>query len=156
MSPLVISVISFACVFGAALLGVLLRGVLPEEHLSDQSKDVVKLSMGLVATMTALVLGLLVASAKGAYDAKKTETLQMAAKIAYLDQTLANYGPETEPTRMLVRQIVNRMIAKLWPDSHSPLVLGRIRAAFATRGFTIPSRSSRRKTTSNDHSRLRL
>lgn len=123
MSPLAIALISFGCVFGAALLGVLLRGVIPEEHLSDESKDVVKLSMGLVATMTALILGLLVASAKGAYDAKKTETLQMAAKIAYLDRTLANYGSETEPTRVLVRQIVDRMIAKLWPDSHSALIL---------------------------------
>ena len=123
MSPLVIALVSFAFIFVAALAGVFLRGLMPEEHLNDESKDVVKLSMGLVATMTALVLGLLVASTKGAYDAKKTETLQMAAKIAYLDRTLANYGPETAGTRVLVRGIVQRMISKLWPDAHSSVTL---------------------------------
>ncbi|MBA3962868.1 MAG: hypothetical protein H0X40_13365 [Chthoniobacterales bacterium] len=123
MNALPVAAISFACVFGAALLGFLLRSAIPEEHLSDQTKDVVKLSMGLVATMTALILGLLVASAKDAYDAKKAETLQMAARIAYLDRGLANYGPETAGSRALLREIVERMIAKLWPDSDSAIDL---------------------------------
>jgi hypothetical protein len=64
----IIYLIIFACVFGGALLGVYLRGVLPEEHLSGDSKDTVRLGMGLVGTMAALVLGLLVASAKNFYD----------------------------------------------------------------------------------------
>ena len=115
MNALLIAFLCFACVLGATFLGVLLRCVLPEEHLSDESKDVVKLSMGLVATMTALILGLLVASTKDAYDAKKTETLQMAAKIAYLDRALENYGSETAAARASLRGIVERMIAKLWP-----------------------------------------
>jgi len=66
--------IVFACVFGGALLGVLLRAVLPQNHLSPESKDIVKLGMGLVGTMAALVLGLLVASAKSSYDAQIAET----------------------------------------------------------------------------------
>ncbi len=115
MSPILTTAIVFVCVFGAALLGALLRRAIPEEHLTDQAKDVVKLSMGLVATMTALVLGLLIASAKEAYDAKKTETIQMGARIALLDRELANYGDEAAATRQLLRQIVERMIAKLWP-----------------------------------------
>ncbi len=116
MSALVISSIIFACIFAAALLGQLLRGAMPEEHLSGETKDLVKVSMGLVGTMTALVLGLLVASAKEAYDTKRNETTQMAAKIAFLDRELANYGPETAEARALLRQIVERMIAKLWVD----------------------------------------
>jgi len=58
MSSVAIAATAFACIFAAALLGVGLRRIIPEEHLSDDAKDVVKLSMGLVATMTALVLGL--------------------------------------------------------------------------------------------------
>ncbi|PYK64428.1 MAG: hypothetical protein DME50_13595, partial [Verrucomicrobia bacterium] len=71
------------------------RAILPETHLNPDTKDAVKVGMGLVATMAALVLGLLVASTKGAYDAQKGEVTQMAAKIVFLDRALANYGPET-------------------------------------------------------------
>ena len=72
MDSLVVSLIVFACVFGGALCGMLLRAALPQHHLSADSKDVVKLGMGLVATMSALVLGLLVASAKSSYDAQNS------------------------------------------------------------------------------------
>jgi hypothetical protein len=70
MSPITISLLVLACIFGGALLGILLHSILPEHHLSADSKDIVKLGVGLVGTMAALVLGLLVAAAKGAYDAQ--------------------------------------------------------------------------------------
>jgi hypothetical protein len=69
MSSITISLISLVCVFGGALVGLLLHAILPEHHLSSESKDIVKLGVGLVGTMAALVLGLLVAAAKSAYDA---------------------------------------------------------------------------------------
>ena len=68
-----ISVILFACLVGAALLGRRVHRYLPEDHLSADSRDAVKLAMGLVATMTALVLGLLVSSAKGGYDTNEVK-----------------------------------------------------------------------------------
>lgn len=114
MSSFFISLISFASMCAAALLGVLLRARMPNEHLAEETRDVVKLSMGLVATVAALVIGLLVASAKEAYDTKKREVTQMSAKIAFLDRELAQFGPQTSESRSLVRQIVERMIAKLW------------------------------------------
>lgn len=116
MSESAISAIIFGCVFGSALLGQLLRGFLRPKHLSTETNELVKASMGLVGTMTALVLGLLIASAKDAYDAKKNELTQMAAQIALLDRELGNYGPETAEARALLRQIVVKMIAKLWVD----------------------------------------
>jgi len=61
--------ITFACVFGGALLGMLLRRLVPEHHLDADSRNVVNLGMALIATMSALVLGLLIASAKNSYDA---------------------------------------------------------------------------------------
>jgi hypothetical protein len=109
-----ISSITFACVFGGALLGMTLRAVLPEHHLSSESKDSVKVGMGLVATMAALVLGLLVASAKASYDQQRTELTDMSSKIVTLDRVLAHYGPETKEVRDLLRSSVARMLDQLW------------------------------------------
>ena len=115
MNPLTTGSLVFACVFGAGLLALLLRAALPKHHLSAETKDTVRLAMGLVATMAALVLGLLVASAKGSYDTEKSEVTAMAAKIVFLDRLLAMYGPETAPARESLHQAVERMVARLWP-----------------------------------------
>jgi len=90
MSPAIISLIVFACTFGGALLGMSLRTVLPQQHLSTESKDVVKLGMGVIGTMTALVLSLLIASAKSSYETQRSELTAMSAKIAFLDRILAH------------------------------------------------------------------
>src|ERR1700720_3691272 len=87
-----ISVTLFVALVGAAFLGRRVRRYLPEDHLSADSKDAVKLAMGLVATMTALFLGLLVISAKGTYDTARSELLQMTANVVFLDRLLALYG----------------------------------------------------------------
>ena len=117
MSSITISFIVFACVFGGALLGILLRVVLPQNHLSAESKDIVKLGMGLVATMAALVLGLLVASAKGSYDAQIAELTQGSTNILLLDRLLAQYGPETKEARALLRGAVVRVLDRTWPKA---------------------------------------
>ena len=91
MNPIVISSLVFACVFGGVLLGMLLRRVLPEHHLSTDSKDVVKLGMGLIGTMAALVLALLIASAKSSFDTQSNEVTEMSADFMLLDRTLAHY-----------------------------------------------------------------
>src|SRR6266498_4089503 len=118
MSPITVSLIVFACVFGGALLGIFLHAVLPQHHLAADSKDIVKLGMGLVGTMAALVLGLLVASAKGSYDAQSAELTQMSANIALLDRRLALYGPETKEVRALLRGAVVRILVHMW--THGP------------------------------------
>ncbi len=110
----------FACLSGAALLGMRVRAALPEHHLNPDTKDAVKFAMGLVATMAALVLGLLVASTKGAYDTKKSEVTQMAAKLVFLDRVLANYGSETAEARDLLRRSVGSAVNRMWPDRKSP------------------------------------
>lgn len=106
MSAMAISWVVFACVFGGALLGMFLRNFLPEHHLNADSKDVVKLGMALIATMSALLLGLLIASAKGSYDAQSGEVTQISANIIQLDRILARYGPETKGVRDVLRRTV--------------------------------------------------
>ncbi len=110
-----VSVILFVCLVGVALLGRWVRRYLPEDHLSAESKDAVKLAMGLVATMTALLLGLLVSSAKGTYDTVRSEMMQMAGKVAFLDRVLALYGPETATARVECRDAVADAVRRMWP-----------------------------------------
>lgn len=113
MNSMVISLIVFGCVFGGAIVGMILRAVLPEPHLSPESKDVVKLGMGLVATMCALVLGLLVSSAKTYHDTQSDELTEMSSKVVMLDRLLAHYGPETKEVRGILRSAVVDVLAKL-------------------------------------------
>ena len=80
MAPITISLLAFGLALVGVLLGSVLQRALPEGHLSSDSKEVVKLSMGVVATLAALVLGLLVASAKSTYDARESEINQITAK----------------------------------------------------------------------------
>jgi hypothetical protein len=115
VSSMAIAWIVFACVFGGALLGMFLRSALPEHHLSGDTKDVVKVAIALIATMSALVLGLLISSAKSAYDTRSNELVQMSADIVVLDRVLARYGPEAKDARALLRRSVAAGIERFWP-----------------------------------------
>src|SRR5260370_35976655 len=106
MSSIASSSIVFAVVFGGALLGMFLRKLLPQNHLSDDSKGIVMITMGLVATMTAIVLGLLISSAKSSFDAVSHEMTGTSSDIILLDRTLAFYGTETKEARDLLRSAV--------------------------------------------------
>ena len=119
MNALATSSIVFGSLFCATLLGMRLRATLPEHHFTPEAKDAVKVGMGSVATMAALVLGLLVASTKSAYDTERNEVIQMAAKIDYLDRVLANYGPGAKEVRDLLRGAVEGALIRMWPDQKS-------------------------------------
>jgi Protein of unknown function (DUF4239) len=136
MSAIAIAVTVFACVFGSAVLGLFLRAMLPEHHLSSESKDVVKLAMGLIATMAALVLGLMTASAKMSFETQNNETVHTAADIIRLDRALARYGPETREIRELLRQAVAFRIRLTWPeDGSAPRNLDSPEMTRATEGL---------------------
>jgi hypothetical protein len=115
MLSLWIAGIAFVCVFGGALLGLFLRTRLPEGHLGAQTHDVVKLGVALIATMAALVLGLLIASAKSNYDTRSNQLLQVSANIILLDRVLALYGPETAEARARLQRSVTAVMAQFWP-----------------------------------------
>jgi hypothetical protein len=119
MSSTAISFIVLASVFGGALAGLLIRRSLTQDHISADSKDTVKLSMALVSTMSALVLGLLVSSAKTFYDTQSAELNQMSADIVALDRLLAHYGPETKKAREELRVVVIRNLDRIWPQERT-------------------------------------
>jgi hypothetical protein len=117
MSSFAIATIVFGLVFGGAVLGMTLRAALPPDHLSEESRDAVKLATGVIATLAALVLGLLVASAKGSFDTRRAAVESLAADIIAFDRLLARYGPETREVRDLFRKTVAARIAETWPET---------------------------------------
>jgi hypothetical protein len=119
MSSIAISLIVFGCVFGGALVGISLRAALPQHHLSADSKDVVKLGIGLVGTMAALVLGLLIASAKSSYDTQSAELTEMSSRVVVLDRILAHSGPEAKEARDQLRASVVRVLDRMWSKDRS-------------------------------------
>jgi hypothetical protein len=122
MNSIAVASIAFACAFGGAALGILLRAVLPEPHLSGHSEEVVKLGTGFIGTMAALVLGLLVASATSAFSSEEDGFERLATDVILLDRALAHYGPETKGARELLRQAVTSMLDRLSHSrgSHTP------------------------------------
>ena len=118
MSALIISLIAFACIFGGTLLGMFLRTILPGHHVSDDSKGAVMLGTGMIATMAALVLALLIASAKGNYDTMSSELRQASSRVILLDRVMAHYGPETNEARDLLRRSIASTIKRIWPEDN--------------------------------------
>lgn len=110
MQHFVIALIVFLCVFGSAVTGLCLRAALPQHHLSEESIGVVKLTTGLIATMAALVLGLLISSAKNSLDTVNSELVHNASSVVQLDRVLAKYGPETQNTRSLLKALYGSSI----------------------------------------------
>jgi hypothetical protein len=71
----------FAIIVICIFAGVWLGRRLPVDHLSKASQDTITISIGMVAAMTSLVLGLLTAEVKSAYDAADSEIKQQAARL---------------------------------------------------------------------------
>jgi hypothetical protein len=120
MNALLISLLAFALIFGGALVGVAVRPLLSEQHLHPDSKDVVKMATGLIGTLAALVLGLLIASAKSSFDQKTSQVKQMTATIILLDDLLAQYGSEATPVRKLLRQGIQPLADRIWREEEHP------------------------------------
>src|SRR5215510_5486899 len=118
MTALTVALVTFALVFGGGLLGMYFRNVLSEDHLREDVRDVIKLSTGLIGTMAALVLGLLIASAKSSYDTKSTEIKQITANIILLDVELEQYGPDAENLRIALRKAIPPLIDQIWNEGY--------------------------------------
>jgi len=117
VSAMAIGWVVFVLVFGSALLAMFVHSALPEHHLSSDSKDVVKLGVALIATMSALVLSLLVASAKSSFDTRSNQLVQVSADIILLDRVLARYGPETKEARAVLQRSTAAAVERFWPTA---------------------------------------
>src|SRR4051812_28224482 len=103
-----------------ALLGLVLRAALPEHHLSADSKDVVRLASGVMATISALVPGLLIASANSSFLTQGGEIQAMGVRVIPLDGVLALHGPETDHARDLLRRTLGAAVERIWHGDDPP------------------------------------
>jgi hypothetical protein len=121
MAPSTISLIVFGFVFGGSLFGLYLGAVLPEKQLNAESRGLLKLGMGLMGTMTGLVLGLQLGSAVSAFDVQQSDLTQISAKLILLNSALSHYGPETRATRELLRRSAVEKLELMWPKGFKKL-----------------------------------
>ena len=153
MMDLIVGLISVACISIGLLVGLLLQNMLPAHHLNEASKETVKIGAGMLATLTALILGLLVSSAKSSFDAVNTAIASGGAKIIMLDRTLAKYGAEAQGTRQQLRESVASAIERIWSSKkNSP---SGLRAAESLTGVdTIQAKLDELKPENNAQQQL--
>lgn len=121
MIPSIIGLISAILVFGGALFGIWLQKYLPARHLESNTHEIVKLGSGMIGTLTALVLGLLVSSTKSSFDSMNSGIVEGSAKIIILDRALVRYGPETADARKTLQEAISDCIKRVWPDGLTDL-----------------------------------
>jgi hypothetical protein len=114
LSSTAVGIIVFACLFGAALLGMVSRSKLPNHHLDNESRDTIRLSTAVVGTLSALALGLLISSAKSVYDDAQVELRTSVGRVLLLDGVMADYGPETATARHQLRTLIENRLIQGW------------------------------------------
>ena len=114
MAELAISLFVYLCVLAGALVGIYLGRILPPEHLKEDTRNIVTVATGIIATLAALVLGLMVASAKNSFDTRADEIRESGARLIMLDRALRQYGPDAQKTRDLLRQLIESRIKRVW------------------------------------------
>ncbi len=120
MSPIEVALLTCTLMLCGAAAGARLRHVLPGHHLNEHAKDIVRLGTGLIATMSALVLGLLINSASNSYEAQRNEVRQIATNMILIDELLERYGPQAQPLRKLLRGSIEPLIVQLWGETGRP------------------------------------
>lgn len=150
MSDVVIGLIVFALMFGGALFGMFLGKVVPTQHLGADSRDVIRVTMAMLATLSALVLGLLTGAAINSLAEKDKELQRAGIQFIMLDRLLASHGPETAEARNLLKQTLARRIGEIWPgegDTVSLVALGTGSGTEAVRDrlFTLGSSTERQE-----------
>jgi hypothetical protein len=110
---------SLASILIGATLGMVLKRTLPTALLEGGSKEAIRLGAGFLSTLAALVIGLMIASAKNTYDSQNTNIRQLGTNAVLVDQMLTQYGPEAKAARTLLREIIPSATARIWRENAS-------------------------------------
>ena len=119
MNSIFVSGIVFGSASAGAVVGMLMQRILPDRYLQPETKEIVRLGTGLIATMAALVLGLLVSTPKSSFDEETSGFRQPGLDMVLLDRTLAQFGEEAKPVRAQLQRTVEQTIASLWPENEA-------------------------------------
>jgi hypothetical protein len=115
MNSIAVTSIVFVSILAAGLVGMAVRRAIPADHLGSSEKEVARLVTGLMTTMTAIVLGMLVSSAKASYDARTNEVAEISTQVVAVDRLLSKYGTETGEVRAQFRLLVEASVNRIWP-----------------------------------------
>ena len=154
MRSIAISLIALACISAGMLLGMFLRTLLPKHHLSEDTRDAVKLGIGMIATMAALVLSLMISSAKGSFDALNNGLRNTSAKIILLDRAMAHYGPETREARNILKDGVIASIERIWPSEKKAIEGKKIGGQSTTKAEDLEEKLRKLSPQNDDQRRL--
>lgn len=124
MRELLLALMFLGAMLCAALIGMRLRARLPADHQADPSREAVLRSLGFVVTLTALVIGFLVSSAKAYYAEVEQELTEISSDVAALDRILEHVGPQAEPARVRLRQLIGSAVRTVWPNHATGLPKG--------------------------------
>jgi Protein of unknown function (DUF4239) len=117
MSSTVAFLASFISILIGAAIGMFLKRSLPAKLLEGGSKEAIRLGAGFLSTLAALVIGLMIASAKNSYDTQNTNIRQLGANVVLVDQMLFKYGPETKAARTLLRELIASAAFRIWQEN---------------------------------------
>lgn len=117
MNPIEVSLLVAACIFAGSLAGLYLRRILPDEHLTKETLDVVRLGIGMISVLASLVLGLLIATAKTSFDSTNSAIRSYGADLMLLAETFRDYGPAADGPRIILRGYTERVLHDNWPTS---------------------------------------
>lgn len=115
MNAIEMSLLISAFVFAGGVAGLHLHRVLPSNHLSTETQDVVRLGTGMLSVLASLVLGLLIATVKTSFDNTDTAVRSYSADLIVLDETLRDYGDTALAPRRLVRDYTALLLSRIWP-----------------------------------------
>jgi hypothetical protein len=104
MASFAVASLVAGAIFASGLLGLLLQRLLPKPHTSDRSRDMISSVVGTTTLLLALVLGLLIWTAYGVYTAQKAGLESLVSAALQFDQALAEYGPDGNAGRALLKR----------------------------------------------------
>ncbi len=120
MTPGIIGLASFIVIFGAALFSIFAARALPKHHLSDQTRTAVSVSVAVVGTLAALVIGLMISTASNSFSARSREVTAISVDLIRMDRLMQRYGPEADDARAKLRAYVTAKAQELFPTRGDP------------------------------------
>jgi hypothetical protein len=112
--------ISFVAILGGALFGVFAARILPEHHLTSETRTAVSVSMAVVGTLSALVIGLMISTASGSFTARSHDVTEISVDLIRMERLLQRYGPEADDARTKLRTYATAKMQELFPMTGEP------------------------------------
>src|SRR6202040_2255124 len=115
------TLIVFALLCGSAGLGFVLKSQLLERFTQTGALESMSLIISFLVTITAIVVGLLINATKSFVDATQNHWAIYAGQLIRLDQSMRNYGSESEQMRRQLQSFTAAAIVKFWPADDIPI-----------------------------------